>query len=368
MRMKTKIIIAFAIWVIAFVAGITAMNLDKRKTVDAKSMIIDEYVLDKETKAQLDENMEILEQFLNNHGTSSSAELDKQYQEIELMGNPNFFKHPVKYHPELLKAWAAVKAVLSIKGYDLAQELLNQAWLNTVPLSPYYPQYSSRVLQSTVFMNKVANETEYKKGDVFDKASTVFERDLHCAINFFDYTKTYVSNGMVRIALEDVYDFKFETDYDDIIAETGNNMMLIAQKAGFLTPFKVYITYTVQGNSFSIFPDGTYIYDAEAGGVFVMAGGAPLYVSNWDNVNGGHPFVTISNAAYQSLPLHPRDGTFVKSYHYPEVYIFAGGAPLYVPTWADYGGEQPYILVDHFALSTHHDTGFFKHARAIEIA
>jgi surface antigen len=102
--------------------------------------------------------------------------------------------------------------------------------------------------------------------------------------------------------------------------------------------------------------DGTFV--AAGGYIYRMAGGAPIYVSNWNNVGGPQPSVEIDAAAvgnaggpapWNHLLAYPADGTFVAAGGY--VYRIAGGAPIYVSSWGSVGGQQPSVEIDPSAIS-----------------
>jgi hypothetical protein len=106
--------------------------------------------------------------------------------------------------------------------------------------------------------------------------------------------------------------------------------------------------------------DGTWI-GAGAGGqfggdVFVVAGGAPLYVSNWAAIGGARPVVridewdveNIANPAAHLNPV-PANGTFIST-STGQVYRIAGGAPFAVSSWLAFGGQQPYVMMDEWDI------------------
>jgi surface antigen/uncharacterized protein YbaR (Trm112 family) len=102
--------------------------------------------------------------------------------------------------------------------------------------------------------------------------------------------------------------------------------------------------------------DGTLLA-ASGGGVFIVAGGAPIYLSSWNVVGGAKPTVAIDEWAvanvgnpYSHLRPYPADGTFINSIQDGRVYRVAGGAPIYVSTWSAYGGSQAVVSVDKWAL------------------
>jgi len=104
--------------------------------------------------------------------------------------------------------------------------------------------------------------------------------------------------------------------------------------------------------------DGTFL-DASGGGVFIVAGGAPLYLSNWASVGGPKPGIAIDEAAvnnagagvpWDHLRSRPADGTLIASTATGMVYEMAGGAPLYVSNWAAIGGARPVVSVDEWDI------------------
>jgi hypothetical protein len=107
--------------------------------------------------------------------------------------------------------------------------------------------------------------------------------------------------------------------------------------------------------------DGTLV-GASAGGefggdVFVIAGGAPLYVSNWSTIGGPQPVVGIdewdvANVTNPAAHLNavPANGTFINT-STGHVYRIAGGAPFAVSSWSVFGGEQPYVTVDEWDIN-----------------
>jgi len=88
-----------------------------------------------------------------------------------------------------------------------------------------------------------------------------------------------------------------------------------------------------------------------------VAGGAPLYLSNWAAIGGPQPSVRvdqwdIDNTANPAAHLNPRpaDGTFLNT-STGHVYRVAGGAPFAVSSWGLFGGVQPFVTIDQWDLS-----------------
>ncbi len=92
--------------------------------------------------------------------------------------------------------------------------------------------------------------------------------------------------------------------------------------------------------------EGSYVQVSGHGEVFKIAGGAPLYVSSWNAVGGPQPVTAISQQQFDSLRPYPADGTLVNTTNDGRVYVFAGGAPLYVSSWSAIGGPNSTIPID----------------------
>ena len=87
------------------------------------------------------------------------------------------------------------------------------------------------------------------------------------------------------------------------------------------------------------------------GNVYRIAGGAPLYVSNWTVFGGPQPTQALSASQWGALNSVPANDTFISDPSTGMVYVTAGGAPLYVSTWSAVGGPQPVIAVDPWDLA-----------------
>ena len=95
--------------------------------------------------------------------------------------------------------------------------------------------------------------------------------------------------------------------------------------------------------------DGSFV-SAPDGRVYRVAGGAPIYVSSWNAVGGPQPVTNISFQQLDAMRPVPADGTFIRTSQDGAVYRVAGGAPIYVSTWDTYGGPQPSVDVDKWAV------------------
>lgn len=109
--------------------------------------------------------------------------------------------------------------------------------------------------------------------------------------------------------------------------------------------------------------NGTFVRVNENGQVYRIAGGAPIYVSTWAGYGSVQPLTAISAATLAAMPTYPADGTFLTGTD-GRVYRVAGGAPLYVSTWASFGGSQPTVVVDAAAIANAGGSGVYGHLLA----
>jgi hypothetical protein len=105
--------------------------------------------------------------------------------------------------------------------------------------------------------------------------------------------------------------------------------------------------------------DGTFVAGS-AGYVYRFAGGAPLYVSNWNAVGGPQPATRVDQAALENgdapvpwnhVHKYPADGTFL-SILSGAAHRVAGGAAIFISSWAPYGGAQPSTVIDKAAIDS----------------
>src|SRR4029079_12576832 len=110
--------------------------------------------------------------------------------------------------------------------------------------------------------------------------------------------------------------------------------------------------------------DGTFIVSAQKHAVYRMAGGAPIYVSTWDPFPGQTPF-EVDQSYIDSLPTPPADGTVLVAAQRGEVYIVAGGAPIYTSTTEPIPGGKTWTWVDAKAIEQAGSKGMWSHLRAV---
>lgn len=94
--------------------------------------------------------------------------------------------------------------------------------------------------------------------------------------------------------------------------------------------------------------EGSFVQVSGLPQIYRVAGGAPLYVSSWAPFGGPQPVSVISQQQFDALRPVPADGTFISTLQDGRVYRVAGGAPLYVSSWSAFGGPQPSVGVDQW--------------------
>jgi hypothetical protein len=118
--------------------------------------------------------------------------------------------------------------------------------------------------------------------------------------------------------------------------------------------------------------DGTYITAANTHQVFRIAGGAPIYVRSWAHLGGEKPTVLVDGAAvaragaagaWSHLRAVPADGTFITSSGNQAVYRILAGTPTYVSSWSHFGGKHPSTLIDATAVARAGQAGAYAHLR-----
>ncbi|GAA1896233.1 CHAP domain-containing protein [Lapillicoccus jejuensis] len=178
-------------------------------------------------------------------------------------------------------------------------------------------------------------------------------------IAWFDQKAGLSSNGHVAyVEAVDPTTKRVKVSEDNWGGDFDWRWYLIADVTGF-------IHFGGAPSSTSSFPpaNGTYVRIAENGQVYRIAGGAPIYVTSFAGFGSVPPITSISAAAFATLPAYPADGTFLTGTD-GRVYRVAGGAPLYVSSWTSFGGQQPTTLVDAATIANAGGSGVFGHLLA----
>ena len=96
---------------------------------------------------------------------------------------------------------------------------------------------------------------------------------------------------------------------------------------GSLTPYAWLHDPAGRGNPLA---DGTFVRVPGSTTVYRIVGGAPIRVTSWANVGGVGTSVLIEAAQFNRLRAFPSDGTYLRDFTTGGVYRMAGGAPLAV--------------------------------------
>ena len=98
----------------------------------------------------------------------------------------------------------------------------------------------------------------------------------------------------------------------------------------------------------ALFPNGSFIQESGSPYLDEIVGGAPLLVSNWSDVGGAQTYTVITPQQFEALNPVPTNGTLIET-NTGGVYLIAGGAPLFVSSLAVFGNPQP-LLVDQWNI------------------
>lgn len=124
--------------------------------------------------------------------------------------------------------------------------------------------------------------------------------------------------------------------------------------------------------------DGTFVHGARSNRMYVMAGGAPLYISSlrpWGGV-AGITYVSVADAAFDNaggsgvwarLSRYPAEGTFLIGKSSGGVFRVAGGSPQWVDSWTPFGGRKSTVPVDDAAIERAGSGGDWNHLRAYPV-
>lgn len=99
----------------------------------------------------------------------------------------------------------------------------------------------------------------------------------------------------------------------------------------------------------ALFPNGTFVQVSGTTTFWEIAGGAPLLVSDWSAVGGAQPYTVITQQEFDALNPVPADGTVFDT-DTGAVYIVAGGAPMYVTSTSVFNPPPVPFLVDQWNI------------------
>jgi hypothetical protein len=108
-----------------------------------------------------------------------------------------------------------------------------------------------------------------------------------------------------------------------------------------------YVDADVAGGG-ALFPNGSFVQESGSPYIYEIAGGAPLLVNSWSDVGGAQPYTVITPQQFEALNPVPTNGTLIET-NTGGVYMIAGGAPLFVSSLAVFGDPQP-LFVDEWNI------------------
>lgn len=96
--------------------------------------------------------------------------------------------------------------------------------------------------------------------------------------------------------------------------------------------------------------DGSFV--RARGHVWRVVGGALVWVESWIPYGGPRTTKPLPESTMQAVITRVvRDGVFIRTIQDGRVYRMVAGMPIYVSTWAAFGGPQPVTDVDVDAVS-----------------
>ncbi len=95
-------------------------------------------------------------------------------------------------------------------------------------------------------------------------------------------------------------------------------------------------------------PNGSFV--SYQGNVYVIAGGAPLYVHSWDVFGGPQQTEALSDGQWASLNSVPADGSFIREAQSGRIYRLAGGSPMYISSCIPLSGCPGDVTIDEWAV------------------
>lgn len=111
--------------------------------------------------------------------------------------------------------------------------------------------------------------------------------------------------------------------------------------------------------------NGDFVRRTGDSAVYRVAGGAPIYVHSWAPFGGRKSVKVISSGQFAALRKLPIDGTFLTATGSAEVYRVVYGAPVYVARWSHFGGVHATTIVDAAAISNAGHSGSWSHLRRL---
>ena len=99
----------------------------------------------------------------------------------------------------------------------------------------------------------------------------------------------------------------------------------------------------------ALFPNGAFVQVSGTPQFWEIAGGAPLFVNDWTDVGGVQPYTVITQQQFDALNPVPANGTVFQT-DTGAIFMVAGGAPMYVSSTSVFSAPPQPFLVDEWNL------------------
>ncbi|MDA8399888.1 MAG: CHAP domain-containing protein, partial [Actinomycetota bacterium] len=187
--------------------------------------------------------------------------------------------------------------------------------------------------------NGVAGEP-YEPGDIVSftgNTNTPVAGEGHVAIVMAS-TENTQGNGSVTL-------FQQNSPYGATQTLTVSNWSLIMPSGAWVTPYQ-FDAFTPPSGTNAL-TNGEFV--SFGGNVYEMAGGAPLYVHSWSVFGGPQPVQNLDQAQWNQIAnAVPANGTILRSAQNGGIFIVAGGAPMYVSTCAPFNNCAGFVNIDQW--------------------
>lgn len=191
--------------------------------------------------------------------------------------------------------------------------------------------------------------------------------------------RTAMTTTSVRAAAAVAPEGSFVSYQRKVFKIVGGSTLYVGNWAVFGGPKPVKALTAAQWGQLYQWPlDGTFVQAVQSRAIYRFAGGAPFFVSTWSAFGGTQRYATIDQVdidhagqafPYDGVAAFTQDSTalgldlFVRGGQTGRVYKMAGGAPLWVSSWAPFGGAQPVVVVDQAAIDRAGQSGVWRFVR-----
>lgn len=214
--------------------------------------------------------------------------------------NPNIVVDNTLTDSALLAIYGSALAYFSANGYLLAEELLEHMRTNESINSSYKPS-NIQSIKDTQGYKSIISSPSLNSSYNFEKDGTTAGNDAFYALHSVNYNKTNSNSGVV---ISDRYDYAFDMAYDDFKTDAVCNAMYTLQERGYLTPYYVVMEYS-ECYSSSIFEED------------INMGSTSRYFEKTGIIGKGDTIqynFTVSNTSRKTIQTYGPDDTYIRIY------------------------------------------------------